>query len=114
MKISNLLFVLPAVILLSLTAKAQEETPIIEGPDPAHREINYNEDKTLIYDQSSLHQHPGLRDSMTVAPKPTNRAISRPEMPREGQKAKHEDDALRFNFLYYIIQKYKISDIIEN
>lgn len=113
MKISNLLFVLPAVILLSLTAKAQEETPIIEGPDPAHREINYNEDKSLIYDQSPV-QHPGVRDSITVSPKPVNRAVTRPEMPREGQKPKHEDDALRFNFLYYIIQKYKISDIIEN
>jgi len=113
MKLSNLLFVLPAVILFSLTAKAQEETPILEGPDPAHRELNYNEDKSLIYDQA--HHQPGLRDSMSViAPKPVNRAITRPEMPREGQKPKHEDDALRFNFLYYIIQKYKISDIIEN
>lgn len=113
MKISSLLFVLFAVILCTLTAKAQEETPIIEGPDPAHREINYNEDKSLIYDQA-VHHQPGVRDSMTVAPKPTNRAVVRPDMPREGQKPKHEDDALRFNFLYYIIQKYKISDIIEN
>ena len=113
MKFSNLLFVLPAVILLSLTAKAQEETPIIEGPDPSHPEVNFNEDKTLIYDQPVQHQLPSARDSMIVAPKPVNR-VARPEQPREGQKARTEEDALRFNFLYYIIQKYKISDIIEN
>lgn len=113
MKFSGLLLTVPTVLLLSLTAMAQEETPIIEGPDPLHREINFNEDKTLLYDQPVQHQQPGVRDSMTVAPKPVNRT-ARPEMPREGQKPRTEEDALRFNFLYYIIQKYKISDIIEN
>jgi hypothetical protein len=28
--------------------------------------------------------------------------------------AKKEDHALSFNFLYYIIQKYKISDIVDD
>lgn len=113
MRFSKLLLFLPAVLLLSLTAVAQEETPIIEGPDPSHREINYNEDKTLLFDQPVQHQQPGVRDSMQVAPKPLNRT-TRPEPPREGQKPRSEEDALRFNFLYYIIHKYKISDIIEN
>jgi len=113
MKYSNLLFVLAAAMLFSLSAIAQEETPIIEGPDPLHREFNYNEDKTLLYDQPALHQIPVLKDTLAMTPRPTTRT-ARPEMPREGQKARGEEDALRFNFLYYIIQKYKISDIIEN
>lgn len=120
MRLSQLLSILPAVILLSLTAYAQEETPIIEGPDPAHREMNFSEDKTLLYDQPTI-QHtqpvfhqPGVRDSVTtVAPKPINRT-ARPETHREAQKSRGEEDALSFNFLYYIIQKYKLSDLIEN
>lgn len=119
MRLTHFLTILPAVILLSLTAYAQEETPIIEGPDPAHRELNFSEDKTLLYDQPTI-QHtqptfhqPGVRDSVVVAPKPINRT-ARPETPREGQKPRSEDDALSFNFLYYIIQKYKLSDLIEN
>ncbi len=112
MKSSNLLFVLPAVLLISLSARAQEETPISEVPDPLHREINYNEDKTLLIDQPAQNQ-PGARDTSLVVPKPTTRMV-RPEQTKEGQKGRNEEDALRFNFLYYIIQKYKISDIIEN
>lgn len=114
MRLSNLLFVLPAVILASLTARAQEETPLLEGPDPLHREINFSEDKSLIYDQAVAvpHQQPGVRDSVSIAPKQINRT-TRPEAQREGQKTRTEEDALGFNFLYYIIQKYKFSDIIE-
>lgn len=114
MKLKALLFVFSAVIFLSLSAQAQEEVPVIEGPDPAHRELNFNEDKTLLDQPASQNQHPGIRDSAQLTiPKPINRT-TRPEMPREGQKPMKEDDALRFNFLYYIIQKYKLSDIIEH
>lgn len=119
MRLSHFLSILPAVILISLTAYAQEETPIIEGPDPAHRELNFSEDKTLLYDQPTIqqtqpvYQQPGVRDTVVVSHKPINRT-ARPETPREGQKARGEEDALSFNFLYYIIQKYKLSDLIEN
>jgi hypothetical protein len=119
MRLSHFLSILPVVILISLTAYAQEETPIIEGPDPTHRELNFSEDKTLLYDQPTIqhtqtvYQQPGVRDTLVVSPKPINRT-ARPETPREGQKTRSEEDALGFNFLYYIIQKYKLSDLIEN
>jgi hypothetical protein len=119
MRLSHFLSILSAVILFSLTAYAQEEAPIIEGPDPAHQEMNFSEDKTLLYDQSTIQgtqpifQQPGVRDTVMVAPKSINRT-TRPETPRDSQKPKGEDDALSFNFLYYIIQKYKLSDLIEN
>jgi hypothetical protein len=119
MRLFHFLPILPAVILLSLTAYAQEETPILEGPDPLHRELNFSEDKTLLYDQPMIQDmqpafnQPSMRDTVIVAPKPINRT-ARPETPREGQKPRSEDDALSFNFLYYIIQKYKLSDLVEN
>ncbi|HEY9489569.1 MAG TPA: hypothetical protein VIQ51_14600 [Chryseosolibacter sp.] len=46
---------------------------------------------------------------------PMQRAAQRPvEKPAEKQPAKAKDDSiLTFNFLYYIIQKYKLQDIID-
>jgi hypothetical protein len=33
--------------------------------------------------------------------------------PAEKQPAKEDDSILTFNFLYYIIQKYKLQDIVD-
>lgn len=38
--------------------------------------------------------------------------ISRPK-PKLSEARNHEEDALKFNFLYIIFQKFKFSDIIE-
>ncbi len=108
------MIILAAVSLLTFTAKAQEDTPVVEGPDPAHRQMNFNEDKTLIVDQPvQTVQHPGVRDSVMITTKPFNR-VARPESPTPKPQPRGEDDALRFNFLYYIIQKYKLADIVEH
>lgn len=108
-KYSNLLITFSAVILLSYSTQAQEETQFIEGPDPTHREINFNEDKTLIYDQ------PGhttvVRDTVHQSSRPMIK--TKPEQPKESQKGKNEGDALNFNFLYYMIQKFKLSDLVD-
>ncbi len=98
-------------MLLSFAAQAQEETPMIEGPDPSHRELNFSEDKTLIYDHPS--QSSIVRDSVQVTPKIINKT-ARPEALKEPHKVRNEEDALGFNFLFYMIQKYKLSDMIEN
>ena len=38
--------------------------------------------------------------------------INRPK-PKQSEARNHEEDALKFNFLYIIIQKFKFSDIID-
>lgn len=57
------------------------------------------------------------RDSLTLQMHdfPMQRAAQRPaDRPAEKQAAKSKDDSiLTFNFLYYIIQKYKLQDIID-
>lgn len=57
------------------------------------------------------------RDSLTLQMQdfPMQRAAQRPaERGAEKQAAKSKDDSiLTFNFLYYIIQKYKLQDIID-
>jgi len=111
MKLSRFLLLPPAFVLFSFAVQAQEETPLIEGPDAYQRGVNFSEDRTLIQDQPT--QQPGIKDSVAVLPRPIGRT-SRPENSKESQKPKSEEEALKFNFLYYMIQKYKLSDMIEN
>lgn len=94
-------------------ALAQEELPIglpsvgnIQDPN----QLNINEDKPLLYEPART-----TRDSVSAVPARTNSSIqtSKPKAPHGGKPSKAEEDALSFNFLYYIIQKFKFSDIID-
>jgi hypothetical protein len=101
-------------ILFALSVKAQDELPLLEIQDPSHREFNLDEDKTLIYDPNS-HTNTS-RDSIQSTPRvvpfvPLKTA--KPDSHRNTAKEKEEADALSFNFIYYIIQKYKMSDLID-
>lgn len=53
-----------------------------------------------------------VRDSEIKNAKPVVKAVEKHQ--KEEEKAqKKEDDPLSFNFLYYIIEKFKLSDIVE-
>jgi hypothetical protein len=47
-------------------------------------------------------------DSMSVY-----RPVISRQKPKQSEARNHEEDALKFNFLYIIIQKFKFSDIID-
>lgn len=116
LKFSNLLTSLAAVILLTLSAKAQDEMPILETQDPNRRELNLNEDKSLLYERSN--HSTLLRDSLsTLTPRivPVNSSTTKTAAKPEGSRntAKDNDDALSFNFLYYMLQKFKFSDLVD-
>jgi hypothetical protein len=110
-KVSTILATSAAVFLITVSVQAQDELPILELQDPNHRELNLNEDKTLIYD------HPGhsssVRDSSQIAPRMTPASPSKPKAESQKNKGKDDDDTLSFNFLYYMFQKFKMSDMIE-
>ncbi|HRI77999.1 MAG TPA: hypothetical protein PLR06_00560 [Cyclobacteriaceae bacterium] len=108
LKVSNLLATFAAVFILGLTAQAQEDMPVVENPDPYHREFNLNEDKILIYDRS---HSTTAKDSVQVLQRvvPGNKALK----PDASKNKEAEDDALSFNFLYYMLQKFKLSDLID-
>lgn len=112
-KFSNLLTSFAAVFLLSFSVQAQEESPVLEAPDPAHKEINLDEDKTLIYDHPS--HTSAIKDSVQIVPRMIVQPakIAKPDARKENRKEKGEEDALSFNFLYYMIQKFKLSDLID-
>lgn len=88
---------------------------MLETQDPAHREFNLDEDKTLIYEQSA---HPATnRDADTTVPsalihqQPAK--ATKPDQSKSKPKEKEEDDALSFNVIFYMIQKFKLSDLID-
>ena len=110
-------FFLVAGSLLSLSARAQREglSPN-ESQDPYHFEYNLNDDKPLLTEHDSKAKVTP-KDSTTshsrpVATTPSSSKIKSPEH-NKSVTNKEEDDALSFNFLYYIIQKFKISDLID-
>jgi hypothetical protein len=100
--------------LLVYSVQAQENIPI----DPQekeikelnnHPELNLDDDKTLLLEsegQKPSASQPIQKEAVTV----NKSAKSKSD---KAQPDKEEEDALSFNFLYYIIQKFKISDIVD-
>ncbi|NOS92718.1 MAG: hypothetical protein HOP30_12405 [Cyclobacteriaceae bacterium] len=100
--------------MLVYSAQAQENPP---AGDPAevdikelnsHPELNLNEDKTLLL-ESTEHQKP---HGVVVT---REQAVAKPSKAKAEKPAdkEEEEDALSFNFLYYIISKFKYSDIVD-
>lgn len=99
--------------MLVFSARAQEHSPVTDPTEveikelSSHPELNLNEDKTLLL-ESSEHQKP---HGAVVT---REQALSKPSKAKVDKPAeKEEEDALSFNFLYYIISKFKYSDIVD-
>jgi len=98
------------ITLLTGNLYAQDDGyPLYNFQEPGYQELNLNEDKSLIYEHNENRPIRTIqslqRDSSAMAAKN--------KLPKKAATDKKEDDALSFNFLYYIIQKYKISDIVD-
>ncbi len=100
-------------LLSSNAAHAQEEgIPGYDLHDPIHSGAN-SDDKTLLLD-SDAKSKTG-RDSLAAISRPAA-AVKKPAdagKPSSGKPKNDEEDPLSFNFLYYIIQKFKASDLID-
>jgi len=98
------------MILFSHNTFAQEGFPSQSYQEPGYQEFNLNEDKLLIYEvnenKSSGSTISTNRDSIAIK-------AAKARVSKKPTDEKKEEDALSFNFLYYIIQKYKISDIVD-
>jgi hypothetical protein len=106
-----LAFLFALGILAGFTAQAQEDNPVNNDEKEIHElnshpELNLNEDKTLLSepDQKSTVNHQPTKE---VTP-------SLKAKPKSNPEKDEDEDALSFNFLYYIIQKFKYSDIVDN
>jgi hypothetical protein len=104
--------------LFSFTSFAQDEGRTSnELQDINHQELNINdEDKTLIYEYDSRSGKNTSSETHlnTVIPaKGKTQDSHKPTPTPNSSNTKDGDDALSFNFLFYIIQKYKFTDIID-
>ena len=87
---------------------AQEDFPSGNFQDPGFQDFNPRDDKPLIYEAPEGTRVANIQgDSIQQAA-----AKARKGAKKASGDAK-EKDALSFNFLYYIIQKYKFSDIVD-
>ena len=90
--------------------RAQDEVP---GPDlNSINTLDPNEydEKPLLYDPEGKTSRTTIDSSSSKSPSLT--PTKKPPMPAEVKKSKEESDPLNFNFLFYIIQKFKSSDLM--
>ena len=97
--------------LLSTGAEAQDSgTPSFEAYDGSPLDPSYiagGGDST--YNQSVI-----KKDSVFTSKNPKRNVYKpSPVVPKEKSKDPDDDSILSFNFLYYLIQKYKMQDIVD-
>ncbi|MCW5912443.1 MAG: hypothetical protein KIT62_15350 [Cyclobacteriaceae bacterium] len=103
------LFSLAVLSLVAVATHAQEGS---QGPEemPPSMESSAKEDKPLIYEPegkaSNNNQQPSVAPVITSKPKSKSPDTAR------NSTGKPEDEALSFNFLLHIIQKFKSSDVL--
>ncbi len=101
------------LLMLGFSAYSQEGVPNNEIPD-----LNFypelQETKPLLFEpeRSTSNGERSVQGKEQLIAAPKSGGAKAPDRSK-GPAAKNEDDALSFNFLYFIIQKFKISDIVE-
>jgi hypothetical protein len=113
LNLSHLLALITFVLTVSTvsSASAQDGAPLNEYP-----ELSPLQDPTLKEDKPLLYEPEGkpLQKEQTVnTATPSSKPKTKTAEPAKAAPSKNEEDALSFNFLYYIIQKFKISDIVD-
>ena len=101
--------VIAAALVLCLSASALAQEHSYGKEDFHHQEYAPADHGGLDPEISKMHPFDSsyFRHGQEV-----NRLASRPRI-RTGEMKQKEEEALRFNFLYFIFQKFKVSDIID-
>lgn len=100
------------MMIMALSASAQDEAPV-PGPNTG----TYNNVEPAMYDEKPLLLEQDSRaKNLNITPNDSTQV--RPLVPggkskaADPKKPQAEGDPLNFNFLYYIIQKFKASDLM--
>jgi hypothetical protein len=108
-------YVLPGVLYLlfavALTASAQDDVP-----GPSNTNSNLFSQDPAIYDEKPLIFEQGEKGvKFVVSDSLSHKIVPAPaakQKANDAKKAQAEGDPLNFNFLYYIIQKFKSSELM--
>ena len=104
-------FTITLLVLVIANANAQEGTPNNEMPDIIFNQ-ELQEEKPFLYDPATSTEKNAQSKDLLMSTSKTSKSKS-VEGSKNSAIKPEEEDALSFNFLYYIIQKFKISDIVE-
>lgn len=100
-----------SLLVNAVPSYAQDEgIPGYELQDPMHPGIN-TEEKVLLVDPETKAFRSGRDTTTMVSRSSAQRKVA--DSGKPSGKPKDEEDPLSFNFLYYIIQKFKVSDLID-
>lgn len=117
-KIKLSLFPAVALAMCSISLLAQEENfssqELQELKQPQHTELlNLEDDKPLLMEVETKTTRVNAPSSSTKESS-TGGSPTQASKTKTAAKEKGEEDALNFNFLYFIIQRFKISDIVDD
>ena len=111
---SSIVFLL---CLMTLQSMAQDEgVPAINPQESSHQEINLNEEKPAVVEHEikTPRSSPGQnKDSVQTKTQVLLQPAKSKSAENNKPSSKEEEDALSFNFLYYIIHKFKYSDLVD-
>lgn len=100
------------IVLAATPVVAQEGSPINETPELyPYPDASLKEEKPLLSEPEGKVSTNTLRETV-ITPSPSKSKTKNSDS-KPTATGKAEEDALSFNFLYYIIQKFKISDIVD-
>ena len=110
-----------AILMLSSASVAfaqdagMSDVEVIESTASADEKVGYTPGEDVRYVPRAVVMMPNDSIALQMHDFPMQRASQRPaERNSEKQSSKSKDDSiLTFNFLYYIIQKYKLQDVID-
>lgn len=107
------------MMIVALSASAQDDVPgpTSGTPSPAVTNLFSNDseydDKPLLMEQGSMRNiAPDTATTRKVVPVPAAKAKSNTAGGSD-KKPQVQGDPLNFNFLYYILQKFKASELME-
>ena len=98
----------------STMAHAQEGK-MQQDADPVLKDVPRNEPDPLLSSESESRSTKNVLPATTTKETPRDSAqqVKFTKPAKASEKEEKEEDPLSFNFLYYIIGKFKLSDIIE-
>jgi hypothetical protein len=102
--------------LMSTRVSAQEGGGTEIQELNSHPELNLSEDKTLIMEGADTKSVKGTQINRDTNA-PSNNAKKQEQQQKPSSNPtndKTQEDPLSFNFLYFIIQKFKFSDIVDD
>ncbi len=111
LKFSLALFLVSCLIGLSASAQDEGQSGAEIQELNQHPELNLNDDKTLLMDADAKAKNQAASKDNNA---PINGVKNKQENQSKPSAEKAEEDPLSFNFLYFIIQKFKISDIVDD